>query len=558
MASVASVLVTTPVMLRSQRTTRRACRLVLLCAMILFFCLFLRLTYTLYDQFAYMTFDLGIFDQAVWLISQGKTPFVTARGTHILGDHFSVILYLLAPFYAVAPTPKTLLFLQTLAVTLGAIPTYALARKRLQSEPKGLLFGILYLLYPAHQWGITYEFHPDMFATPLLFTALYALEARRFRLYAVALIATALIKESAGLTIACIGVWAWFPNRKVGAVTIAFGGAMLVVAMLTVRHFNDGQPSPYFEIFRHFGSSPGALVGNFIRRPLPFLAEVFQLGNLYYLGLMLISLCFLPLFAPEVLLLALPMLVLNFMSGRPGMHTFEEYYNAFLTPLLFLAAIVGFQRLEKWGWFTRWLIRLNLPLWALTGISMSPYARPIAELYSTRPPDEAVAECRSAVAQIPQSASVSAQMAFGAHLAHRIHLYTFPNPFVRAAYGGTSQALFEIDSVTSAAIPADLEHALAENSGKADYLVLCPKSNPFPLSDNNFTRVVVALLQSRTYETESLGVYVMVLKRVTPGSARLEQLAARTRMPVRSAKQVENAYWHWLALQYPPPKRSRP
>jgi len=93
---------------RSQVTVRRVCRFALLVGMSVFFCLFLRLAFTLHDNFAYMTFDLGIFDQAVWLISQGKTPFVTARGIHILGDHFSVILYLLAPIYALVPSPKTL------------------------------------------------------------------------------------------------------------------------------------------------------------------------------------------------------------------------------------------------------------------------------------------------------------------------------------------------------------------------------------------------------------------------------------------------------------------
>ena len=134
--------------------------------MLAFIVAYLRLTFALYDHFAYMTFDLGIFDQAVWLISQGETPFVTTRGLHILGDHFSILLYLLGPIYRLFPHPKTLLTLQTLAMALGAIPAYGLARKRLGGESYGLLFGLVYLLHPAHQWSITYEFHPDTFANP--------------------------------------------------------------------------------------------------------------------------------------------------------------------------------------------------------------------------------------------------------------------------------------------------------------------------------------------------------------------------------------------------------
>ena len=44
-------------------------------------------------------FDIGIFDQALWLLANGHEPFVTLRGLHVLGDHASYLLYLMAPLY---------------------------------------------------------------------------------------------------------------------------------------------------------------------------------------------------------------------------------------------------------------------------------------------------------------------------------------------------------------------------------------------------------------------------------------------------------------------------
>src|SRR4051794_10822983 len=41
----------------------------------------------IYDRFGMQAFDLGIFDQATWLISKGHIPLVSVRGVHILGDH---------------------------------------------------------------------------------------------------------------------------------------------------------------------------------------------------------------------------------------------------------------------------------------------------------------------------------------------------------------------------------------------------------------------------------------------------------------------------------------
>jgi uncharacterized membrane protein len=49
-----------------------------------------------YEQLGAYAFDLGIFQQAVWLMAHGETPFVTVRGMNILGDHFTPIIYLIA------------------------------------------------------------------------------------------------------------------------------------------------------------------------------------------------------------------------------------------------------------------------------------------------------------------------------------------------------------------------------------------------------------------------------------------------------------------------------
>jgi uncharacterized membrane protein len=63
-------------------------------AVILFICSSLR--HWLYKSTA---FDLGWFDQALYLISTGQTPIVSFGGYHILGDHAAIIFYPLALFY---------------------------------------------------------------------------------------------------------------------------------------------------------------------------------------------------------------------------------------------------------------------------------------------------------------------------------------------------------------------------------------------------------------------------------------------------------------------------
>jgi len=50
-------------------------------------------------------FDLGIFQQGVWLLANGYSPFVTVRGWHLFADHFSPILFIFIPFYRIWAHP---------------------------------------------------------------------------------------------------------------------------------------------------------------------------------------------------------------------------------------------------------------------------------------------------------------------------------------------------------------------------------------------------------------------------------------------------------------------
>jgi hypothetical protein len=78
-------------------------------------------------------FDLGIYDQVVWNTLHGRPFFYTTTGQPLLhlSNHASPILLLVAPFYLLYSGPEMLLFLQTAAIGLGALPLFWLAREKL-------------------------------------------------------------------------------------------------------------------------------------------------------------------------------------------------------------------------------------------------------------------------------------------------------------------------------------------------------------------------------------------------------------------------------------------
>ena len=88
--------------------------------------------FTILKEKAFLTsgFDLGIFNQAFsTTIHQHRFFYETGDlsfnpNGNFFGVHFSPILFILLPFYAIYPSPETLLVMQTVILALGALPVY--------------------------------------------------------------------------------------------------------------------------------------------------------------------------------------------------------------------------------------------------------------------------------------------------------------------------------------------------------------------------------------------------------------------------------------------------
>ena len=508
----------------------RACLGLLWLAVCAYAAAFLGLTFRLYDRFATTSYDLAIFDQAAWLISRGHSPFdpifVTVRGLPLLADHFSLSLYLLAPLYWLWPSAKALLLAQTLALALGALPLYALARKRLGSAPWALLLAAAYLLYPALQWSGTYEFHPDTFATPLLLAAFWFLDGRRRGPYLLCLALALTTKETVGLTVLAVGVYALRTDRRLGLATLALGAVGMAAALLTIRAFNGGAPSAFLALYGPDGVGEGGLLHLLVTHPLAFGDRLATVGSAVYVFQLLYPLAFLPVLAPEVLLLALPALLLNLLSARPVMHTLQHQYTATLTPLLLLAALAGAERARRWG--NGWT-PLVLAGVIVAGLGSAGDQGPLfawRQWLSPGLPAAAAQDTGALLARIPADASVSASVALLPHLDHRLRVYAFPNPFQSVASGPGARALRQME-YRDYSPPGwgALQSSLAASS--VQYVVLAPSTSTFPLSPDKYPGFVVALLHSPSYGIVSLGQKALVLRRGADHAQGLRLLGSR-------------------------------
>src|SRR5206468_7540996 len=174
---------------------------------------------------------------------------------------FDPILAVFAPLWWIWPSPEMLLVVQAIAVALGALTVFWLARKHLGSDRAGLAFGLVYLLYPATEWLALNEFHPVALACPLLLFAFWYLDENRLLPF-VALAAVAITtKEEVGLVVAGMGVWYAIRRRPRAGSAIA-GAGVLVSALaiaVVIPHFNSGAASSFYGRYDAIGGSAGGI-----------------------------------------------------------------------------------------------------------------------------------------------------------------------------------------------------------------------------------------------------------------------------------------------------------
>jgi uncharacterized membrane protein len=307
----------------------------------------IKLAHALYDDF-----DLAIFSQAVDRLLAGSL-FSSIRGMRWLGDHASLNLFLVAPLYAVARSPLTLLVVQSVALALGALPAYRLAARELGDRRAGIVMAAAYLLHPVVGYVNLFEFHPEALSvTPLLF-AFDALRTGRHARLALWSALALLGREDVALVVGMMGFHAWIARvpraGRAAAVCCGLAVLSLVLSFGVLRPLFAGPQSDYGLMYRAWGGTPLAVLGGIAAHPVRALAALIAtpgnptdslLKQQYWLHLLL-PLAFVPLLSPGTLVITLPIVLEHLLSMREAQHTVVFQYAALVVPFVFAAATLG-------------------------------------------------------------------------------------------------------------------------------------------------------------------------------------------------------------------------
>jgi uncharacterized membrane protein len=425
-----------------------------------------RLTWSQHSNFGTFGYDMGLYDQGIWLLSRFREPFVTIRGLNFFEHHVNLVTLAFVPAYWLGAGPHFLYLVETVWMALGAVPLFLLARDRLQSGWLAVVVAACFLLYPSLEWINWWHFHPDaLVITPLLF-AWWLATRRRWGWFAVAVAVALACKEDAALAVFVLGlVLAVKGARRAGLWTAAAGAGWFLLATRVLIPVAGGGDGPFYqELFPGFGDSLGEIVWNMVVHPSRLLELATMPDRLTYYWQILAPVAFLPLAAPLVLLIGVPQTVVNVTSGHALTHDARFHYTAIVLAAVFLATVEGIawaagpRTLTDRGGrrgppepprvAARALVAVLLAGSVVANVawSPSPLGRPYDDgVWAGAEPRHAIV--RRALGLVPADAGVSASYNLIPHLTHRVHAYEFPNPWRVTNWGAHGEHPPDPDTV---------------------------------------------------------------------------------------------------------------
>ncbi|MBN2036194.1 MAG: DUF2079 domain-containing protein [Chitinispirillaceae bacterium] len=378
--------------------------------------------------------DMGNMLQAFYNTLDGRFMEMTWNGQGPNGcmwmGHTEIIYLALLPFFAVFPSAITLLILQTIAIALGGIAVYAIARRLVRDRVTPIVLALCYWLFPLLAAINLVDFHADAFIiAPHLF-AWYFLRTGRDRWFWVAIGIGILVKEHVFLFNALLGTMLFATDRKRASILLILS-AMQFFLFTPFVQLGAGIARYQLNLAAH-------VVGDPLQRPLAVIADygkhlwdnLFTHRAGFVLMIALILNVSLVKF-PRGLLMIVPWLLIFIAAG-----SVQNHRHAIMIAPLFITLVEGVARISfrrqrlfsMAGVLFPVIVMLVISPDSLLGVNIrelfSPVYRNVFHYRYTK--HDAIAD--SLVRSIPAQVSTAADTHLRTKLADRQWSYTHPAP----------------------------------------------------------------------------------------------------------------------------------
>ena len=368
-------------------------------------------------------FDLGLFDQWIWLSSKNLPSYSSITGLHMLADHGAWTLYIPSLIYKIKPDINILFFSQSISLCFTAIPLYFLCKRKELNSKISFLITLFWLLQPVVFNINLFDFHPEVWSMPLIVLYYYFEPNKNFiqsviltfiilgtRDGLVLLIfgfgLEQLLKKRFGRSLTLISIsilWFLFLNNWIYPFFNGDRGSVMALA----RYSKYGDT--FREILLTLFTKP-----NFVFNSINLNESIF-----YLLILFAPAFIFWKRISLVTLISALPLILTNILSESSSQRTLIHQYSLPIAIIIVISVINGFSKNKESFRHERKRFLWMILCWAALAkptFFAGPY---LSRLDSIKPAKEAFAE-------IPINSNVITTSYFVPHLSQRV-LIKYPN-----------------------------------------------------------------------------------------------------------------------------------
>jgi uncharacterized membrane protein len=368
-----------------------------------------------------------------------------------LANHAKFGAYLFLPIYALFPRPETLLVIQSVFIGFGALPFFAFVRRYLP-EWIALVLSLVYLsYYPLHGASFS-EFQALPVAAFFIFSSVWALDTKRYRLLAFTVGAALLMREDVAIGISVLGAFVLLTGyRPVAGLVMA---SVATVYFCFLRFYVMEQagswwfPNMYKELWADGEKGFRSVVKTLLTNPLFVLDKIIVEKKILYILHLLLPIAFLPVRRWYLWAALLPgaFLTLLVTNYDPPV-TFSFHYVMHWAPYLFMAAALALVAMRSSGpdGIVRSHAALGAVIAATAVLSFNYGAFPRREgsfkagfnrieFSYTEAEHERYLQFMELVKDLPPDAPIAATEKVGPHLSSRVTFFSMRNGPQTAEY----------------------------------------------------------------------------------------------------------------------------
>jgi len=373
---------------------------------------------------------------------------------NFLGVHFSPILLLILPIYAIYQSPKTLLVLQSFILAIAALPLYWIAKDRLKNRLYALAFATVYLLNPALHGVNTFDFHLEIFTPALTLFAFHYIKKRKWLKAVPFIILEFMTLEFAPIIVFSLGLYFFLKKLKEATsrhenwlesvkklilpITLMLLSILFFYLSLhVIEVINPLKKGAPHRVWMSWGSNIFEVVTNVIHNPIEAVTTIVTpLDKPYFIIFLFASVLLLPLFAPLELIMTFPWPIAALLSDYPPYYQPYYQYSAFVIGQIFLAAIFGFHNLfrlhneEKFARIQKKLMLTLMMVSLLLFTAISPVGFPALTQRTPRPysistvfDQDHIKKLNYAINLLPSNASIATIWDIFPHVCQRLDAY---------------------------------------------------------------------------------------------------------------------------------------